>query len=291
MLRRLFNTVIETAIQIQPQYTAIKHPFHSKEIEHLGWLSNVTPCFPIKADTVTIITEPDVFYKKLLQRSSEAKERITLASLYLGTGELEKVFIETINKNEYFSNGNLKVNVLLDYARGSRYKNNSRTMLLPLLQTKDSNCQICLYHTPFLRGLKKKLAPERFNEIFGLQHMKLYIFDDSLIISGANLSNDYFTNRQDRYFEIRDKRLADFYDGLVSKVQDFSFKMDLDNNLEMKEWDQLPYQGAKYDFVYKACDLITNYILDEKNTHENDHLKSFGEYNFMSFTRLHISRL
>ena len=28
------------------------------------------------------------------------------------------------------------------------------------------------------------------------------MFDDSLIISGANLSGDYFTNRQDRYLLI-----------------------------------------------------------------------------------------
>ena len=32
--------------------------------------------------------------------------------------------------------------------------------------------------------------------IIGLQHCKIYIFDDSVIISGANLSHDYFTNRQ-----------------------------------------------------------------------------------------------
>lgn len=277
MLRRMINTLIDAAIQIQPEYTAIKHPFHNKEIEHLGWLTHVTPCFPIKAESVKIITEPDLFYKQLLKRSSEAKERITLASLYLGTGDLEKSFVDTINKNQNFSDGNLKVNVLLDYARGSRYKNNSRTMLLPLLKTRESNCQICLYHTPFLRGLKKKLAPERFNEVFGIQHMKLYIFDDYLIISGANLSNDYFTNRQDRYFEIKDKNLADFYDGLVSKVQEFSFRMDSENNLEMRKWSQLPYEGSKYAFVFKASDLITNYIMDEKNSKENEDLQNYGE--------------
>ena len=29
----------------------------------------------------------------------------------------------------------------------------------------------------------------------GLQHCKLYVFDNSVLISGANLSQDYFTNR------------------------------------------------------------------------------------------------
>lgn len=278
MLRRFVNTLIDTALQIQPQYTAANHPFHNPELDHLGWLSYVSPCFPISSETVTIIKEPEVFYKTILARTSEAKNRITLASLYLGTGELEKIFIDTISGNENFNRGNLKFSVLLDYARGSRYQNNSRTMLLPLIENQEENCQVCLYHTPYLRGLRKKFAPERFNEIFGLQHMKLYIFDDYLIISGANLSNDYFTNRQDRYFQIKDRDLADFYDGLISKVQEFSLKLDKRNQLIVNHgWNQLPYQGSKYDFVYKACDSITNYILDAKNTHDTDKLKKYGK--------------
>lgn len=279
MIRRFVNTLIETTLQIQPQYTAVNHPFHNQELDRLGWLSYVAPCFPIKSETITILNEPQVFYKTLLQRSTAAKYRVTLASLYLGTGELEKIFIDTIINNKSFVEGSLKVSVLLDYARGSRgVETSSRTMLLPLIENQEKNCQVCLYHTPYLRGLKKQLAPQRFNEIFGLQHMKLYIFDDYLIISGANLSNDYFTNRQDRYFQIKDKNLADFYDGLISRVQEFSLKLDKSNNLDVKHgWNQLPYKGSKYDFIYKACDSITNYILDSKNTHDTDELKNFGK--------------
>ena len=41
----------------------------------------------------------------------------------------------------------------------------------------------------------RKVLPQRWNEVVGLQHCKVYIFDDSVIVSGANLSSDYFTNR------------------------------------------------------------------------------------------------
>lgn len=83
------------------------------------------------------------------------------------------------------SNGNIEVNVLLDYMRGTRGKINSKEMLKPLLDDKYKNCcQVFLYHTPRLRGLLKSLIPDRFNELIGLQHMKLYMFDDTLIISG-----------------------------------------------------------------------------------------------------------
>lgn len=270
MIRRLCNSIVETALNIQPGYVSINHPFHKSELEHLGWLSAFAPCFSVKAENIKIIREPQHFYQTLLKRSSEAKYRITLASLYLGNGELERDFVDTIRKNENFNKGSLKLSILLDYTRGSRYENNSRTMLLPLLKQKEQNCEICFYHTPFLRGIKKKLTPPRFNEIFGIQHMKLYIFDDCLIISGANLSNDYFTNRQDRYFEIRDEKLANFYDGLVSKVQEFSLKLDPNNNVGLhRNWSLLPYKSSKYQFAEKAGSLISNYILDAKGDCNN----------------------
>jgi CDP-diacylglycerol--glycerol-3-phosphate 3-phosphatidyltransferase len=83
------------------------------------------------------------------------------------------------------SSGNVNVNILLDYMRGSRGKLNSKKMLAPLLDEKFRFCcNIYLYHTPRLRGFLKTLIPNRLNEVIGLQHMKLYLFDDTLIISG-----------------------------------------------------------------------------------------------------------
>ena len=46
-----------------------------------------------------------------------------------------------------------------------------------------------------LTKITRKVLPQRWNEVVGLQHCKVYIFDDSVIISGANLSSDYFTDR------------------------------------------------------------------------------------------------
>lgn len=62
---------------------------------------------------------------------------------------------------------------------------NSRTMLLPLLQRFTSQMRVSLYHTPDLRGLLRLLVPQRFNETIGVQHIKVYLFDDSIIISGC----------------------------------------------------------------------------------------------------------
>ena len=82
-----------------------------------------------------------------------------------------------------------------------------------------------MYHTPNLTGLRKKYIPKRINEGWGLQHMKLYGMDDELIMSGANLSEDYFTNRQDRYHLFRSRELTDYFQGIHDGVAALSFDM------------------------------------------------------------------
>ena len=59
--------------------------------------------------------------------------------------------------------------------------------------------RIALFHTPLLPPLARYVVPRRFDEVFGVQHAKCAIFDDDVLVSGANLSETYFTTRQDRY--------------------------------------------------------------------------------------------
>jgi hypothetical protein len=56
-----------------------------------------------------------------------------------------------------------------------------------IITSRHCNCglpQVSLYHTPALRGILRSLMPQRYNEVIGLQHMKVYLFDNSLLISG-----------------------------------------------------------------------------------------------------------
>jgi CDP-diacylglycerol--glycerol-3-phosphate 3-phosphatidyltransferase len=80
-----------------------------------------------------------------------------------------------------------------------------------------------MYHTPNLTGLRKKYIPKRINEGWGLQHMKLYGIDDEIIMSGANLSEDYFTNRQDRYHLFRSSELTTYFKKIHDGVTALSF--------------------------------------------------------------------
>ncbi|KAF7989769.1 hypothetical protein HCN44_008443 [Aphidius gifuensis] len=222
---------------------------------------------------------PKDFYSTLLKKCENSKKRITLASLYLGTGPLEKDLVESMKKAVISTNGNIEINILLDYMRGSRGKINSRMMLKPLLEDDNDgpdNCKIYLYHTPKLRGVLKSVMPNRFNELIGLQHMKIYIFDDSLIISGANLSNDYFTNRQDRYLLIEDcKDLCDFYSKLIKRVAEFSFRLLPDDTTVFEnKISQHPLTSSLEQFRCSAQEKIQSLYLEElnkskKQLHEN----------------------
>jgi len=105
----------------------------------------------------------------------------------------------------------------------------------------------------------KRLLAERVNEIVGLQHMKLYLFDDTILISGANLSDSYFTNRQDRYILIENSPLlADFFDSIIRAVASCSFTVDGGEIRLHHECIVHPFEGDHMAF----CSLLRQRVLD-----------------------------
>ncbi|CAI9538966.1 unnamed protein product, partial [Staurois parvus] len=209
------------------------------------WVGSLVPEFGISSSNVKILSTPTEFYQVMKAQVKAAKRRITMASLYLGTGPLEQELVDCIEDALCSTEcEDLQVSILLDYTRGSRGKKNSRSMLLPLLRKYPDRVRVSLFHTPNLRGLLRALTPERFNETIGLQHMKVYLFDDNVILSGANLSDSYFTNRQDRYILLQGcAQLADFFSELVEAVGDVSLQLQPDDSMEVEEGMEHPYQG------------------------------------------------
>ncbi|XP_010747736.2 CDP-diacylglycerol--glycerol-3-phosphate 3-phosphatidyltransferase, mitochondrial isoform X1 [Larimichthys crocea] len=230
------------------------------------WMAEHVPAFRVPGTHIHILTSPDQFYQAMKARIKTAKRRVVMASLYLGTGQLEQELVDCMEEALQRSQDNshapdLKVSILLDYTRGSRGQVNSRTMLLPLLQRFTSQMRVSLYHTPDLRGLLRLLVPQRFNETIGVQHIKVYLFDDSIIISGANLSDSYFTNRQDRYVLLENCReVADFFSDLVEAVGDISLQLQPNDSITMLEGMVHPYKGNREDFSAVARKRIMEVV-------------------------------
>lgn len=86
-----------------------------------------------------------------------------------------------------------------------------------------------------------------------------------MIFSRANLSDQYFTNRQDRYIVFQDcKHLCDFFDKLVSTVSSMSFLLKPDNSVTLHPgWSIHPSEGKFQNFLkyYEYLLRILQYSL------------------------------
>lgn len=187
-------------------------------------LDKVAPRFEIEPTQIDILDSPGAFYGTLKQKIKSARRRVYLSTLYIGATEHE--LIATLHE-ALEDNPDLEVSILTDALRGTRESPSAScaSLLAPLITKHGDRVRIAMFHTPNLKGWKKKYIPRRLNEGWGLQHMKLYGFDDEIMLSGANLSDDYFTNRLDRYHVFASKELADYYSKIHDAVCDLSYDL------------------------------------------------------------------
>lgn len=61
----------------------------------VGGMTSHARGFPIKGDSVEILETPSQFYNVLLQGVRNARSRVVIASLYIGTGTLEQELIRS----------------------------------------------------------------------------------------------------------------------------------------------------------------------------------------------------
>jgi CDP-diacylglycerol---glycerol-3-phosphate 3-phosphatidyltransferase len=220
---------------------------------------NKLPFFKVNPNDIEILKEPAEFYHYLNNEiCKNSKERIIFASLYLGTGHLEEELINNI-ENNMKTNSKLQVKMLFDYSRGLRGErtgspsSSSKSMVSRLNDNYPSQFNLSLYRTSssLITSIVYKLLPERLNEVLGVMHMKIYIGDDCVVMSGANLSNDYFTNRQDRYIVIKNcAQICDLFERLIDIISQFSFKLNKRNEIELPQYTNMK------QFEFKILDLL-----------------------------------
>lgn len=238
----------------------------TKSLQH-----NLQTWFHFEPNEIDIIESPSHFYDLLKSKISSSQKRIFIASLYLGKSETELIdcISQALSKNP-----DLKVSFLLDGLRGTRELPStcSATLLSSLAAKYGSERVDCrLYKTPAYHGWKKIVVPKRFNEGLGLQHMKIYGFDNEIILSGANLSNDYFTNRQDRYYLFKSANFANYYFKLHQLISSFSYqivKPKVAGNVNIIWPDSNPTiepMKNKRKFLREASQLLENFLQISKH--------------------------
>ncbi|XP_077710559.1 CDP-diacylglycerol--glycerol-3-phosphate 3-phosphatidyltransferase, mitochondrial isoform X2 [Canis aureus] len=264
-----------------PQVTSPPCCLCPEGVHRFQWIRNLVPEFGVSSSHVRVLASPAEFFELMKGQIKVAKRRVVMASLYLGTGPLEQELVDCLENTLEKSlqakfPSDLKVSILLDFTRGSRGRKNSRTMLLPLLQRFPEQVRVSLFHTPNLRGLLRLLIPERFNETIGLQHIKVYLFDNNIILSGANLSDSYFTNRQDRYVFLQDcPEIADFFTELVDAVGDVSLQLQGDDTVQVVEGMVHPYKGDRAAYCRAANKRVMDVINSARARQQVLHAQTF----------------
>jgi CDP-diacylglycerol--glycerol-3-phosphate 3-phosphatidyltransferase len=150
---------------------------------------------------VHCLYEPHEFLTTVLEGIASSQDEIILSALYFGTGEIERKVVEAlIDALNDPKRPNLKVTIILDHSRAQRGDKNSVTTLVPLIEAHHPRATVLLYQVPQLRGFLQSFIKFQFRELFGVYHVKFAVFDNKALLTGANLSHEYFTARQDRYF-------------------------------------------------------------------------------------------
>ena len=158
-----------------------------------------------------------------------------MSALYLGTGNLEKYLVEKLSKKLQV-NPDLSITLLLDYMRGTRMSkagDSSYSLLKPVRRSNlNKKLRVGFFHMPDTGMFKGRFSESPIREIFGVHHIKAHVFDNNVLITGANLSEDYFTDRQDRCIIIEDcAPLANYLDDLINLLADHSFLVDDNGDL------------------------------------------------------------
>ena len=76
------------------------------------------------------------------------------------------------------------MSLLKSFSSNNSFSATCATLLATLVKDFPDRVDVRMFHTPNLTGRKWLLIPSRINEGWGLQHMKLYSFDNEIIMSG-----------------------------------------------------------------------------------------------------------
>lgn len=242
-----------------------------------GLASDKLPCFEISPLAVTTLHSPSQLLSQLLSSCSNARRRVHLASLYVGTGPISSQLLHTLATSEGApiqtdsitgenspppAAGSLntppmerelpprEIHLLTDYQRAHRRGADGLAPIdrLTWLKSRLPSSRISLFRHPSAPPFwLERFLPRELFELCGVQHAKVpplfdpaarmhcgepfactgrcgptqvCVFDDDVLLTGANLSDDYFSSRQDRALLIREApHLADFYCKLPAETE------------------------------------------------------------------------
>lgn len=173
---------------------------------------------PVPAGAVELLTDrgPAGFHRLLRGLIAGATRRITLATLYVGTGARERELLDDLRAALARSPG-LRLRLVMDASRGQRRtpEGCSAAFVAALAREHGDRVEVALHRMPQLDGPRGWL-PSPLDEVVAVFHLKVLVVDDVAVLTGANLSDEYFHCRQARTLVVRHARFADLQDDVAA---------------------------------------------------------------------------
>ena len=168
---------------------------------YLNELSKIS----LKTSDVTCLFTAKDFKAELLTQIKQASTRIYLAALYLENDEAGAEILQALYQAKKMT-PSLELYVCIDYHRAQR----------GLIGDKKATKTNATWYQSVEQAEKLGVhiigIPVKGKELFGVQHLKGFVFDDTVFYSGASFNNIYLHQheryRYDRYWLINSTALA-----------------------------------------------------------------------------------
>ncbi|ORD94589.1 PGPS1 [Enterospora canceri] len=154
-----------------------------------------------RADNVAVLEECTDFYSFVMEQARVAT-RICICCLALGCDEKTEELARILGRR-------LREGVEL-------------VILADKTRNEEDEGILAMFYRHGLRGSMRlvdaetsRWLPNLVNNALGVYHSKLYIFDETVLMTGANLYGIYYENRADRYYVIKSRELAEYYCKMV----------------------------------------------------------------------------
>lgn len=176
------------------------------------------PTLAIDAEQVQILHSAHSFKQRLLSLISAAKQRIYLVALYLQDDEAGREILTALYEAKQAS-PQLDIRLFVDFHRAQR----------GLIGHKGQGGNHKMYQDfagRYTHPIEIYGVPVKSREVLGVLHLKGFIFDDTLLYSGASL-NDIYLHQQERYRFDRYHQLTD--GALADTMVDYMTRLFIDN--------------------------------------------------------------
>lgn len=227
------------------------------------------PFLPQQTEHVIFLDSSQAFKQQILQLIQTAKKRIYLTALYFEKDEAGQEILTALY-NAKRSNPDLEMKILVDWHRAQRGRIGEAESLSNADWYTEFKAE---QNLPDGQEIEFYGVPINGREVFGVLHLKGFVFDDTILYSGASINNVYLHQldryRYDRYHVIENKALADSWvkfiqqnilsNGVVSRLDTANRPKTIEIRPQIKAFrKQLGREQYQFNGIAKSDDLLVS---------------------------------